>query len=172
MLTPQSYYNRLGSLGDDQDFALRRRASYLVIAKRLVTESPILGSGPDTFSYRYAETETGRRFKRKWETGRRDAHNTYIEVIVGSGVIGLALFLAILLFALRSMSSAIRQFTAKGRNDLALLSVAYRMAMISLLIYLLIFSDVYHKYLLLALAASQIARFLAQQLPDPEDSNA
>ncbi len=162
-LTPQTYAERIGSLRDTRDFALRRRASYLLVARDLVAENPILGNGPDTFSHNYAETETGRRFKRKSETGRRDAHNTYIEVLVGSGLLGLLLFLALPLYALYSLSDAAKRFQAVGRRDLGLLAIAYRTSFLSLLVYLLIFSDVHHKYLLVALAISQVARFLAME---------
>jgi len=161
ILTPESYMQRVKSLRAADDFSLRRRTSYLVVARDLVAQRPFLGSGPDTFAPRYARTETGRAFKRKNSSGERKAHNTYIEVLVGSGVIGLAAFLILLLYALKSFSRAKQLFLAGGDARLALLTTAYRTSFLTLLVYLLLYSEVNHKYLLVALAVSQIALYLA-----------
>ena len=163
LLLPASYGTRLKSVRDTDDFAINRRLSYLVVARDLFAQRPFLGHGPDTFSSLYSQTEIGRSFKRKHETGRRKAHNTYVEVLVGSGLVGLAFFAAILLYALRCLNRARRIFLTRGMAAEALLTGAYRTAFISLLMYLAIFSDVYHKYLLLSLAVSQVALRLAQQ---------
>jgi len=162
LLTPESYTQRVKSIRTADDFSMRRRTSYLVVARDLVARRPFLGSGPDTFSSLYAQTETGRSFKRKAESGRRKAHNTYIEVLVGSGIIGLACFLALLIYALKSFSHAQGLFAANGKSDLALLTTAYRTSFLTLLVYLLLYSELNHKYLLVALVASQVALRLAK----------
>ena len=163
ILTPESYSQRIKSVRDADDFSLRRRASYLLVGRELVAERPLLGHGPGTFSTLYALTETGQAFTRNSESGRRDAHNTYLEVLTGSGVAGLALFLTIVFYSLKSFSRARRLFLVSGREQMALLTTAYRISFITLLAYLLIFSDVYHKYLLVSLAASQIVLCLARK---------
>jgi len=163
ILTPESYTQRIHSLGGTQDFSLRRRTSYLVVARDLVVDRPLLGSGPDTFAPRYARTEIGRSFRRNDESGERKAHNTYIEVLVGSGVVGLAVFLILLTYALKSFTRAQKLFRGGGDKRLALLTTAYRTSFLTLLVYLLVYSEVNHKYLLVAPAVSQIALYLAEK---------
>jgi len=168
LLAPDSYSQRIQSIRAADDLPMRRRASYLLAAREMVADRPIFGSGPDTFSLLYPQTELGRGFRRKGETGERDAHNTYVEVLVGSGILGLTAFLALLFYCLRSFIQAQKAFLASGRAQMALLTVAYRISYLTLLIYLLIFSEVTHKYLLLALAVSQIALRLSQSPSKPE----
>lgn len=173
MLTPEAYVDRVRSLRDFDDFSLRRRASYLVVTRELVADRPLLGNGPDTFASLYANTEIGQSFWRqhKRESPNRDAHNAYIEVLVGSGIIGLVFFLSILAYALHSFTCARKQFLVAGRPHLALLSVAYRTSFLTLLIYLFIYSGVLHKYLLVALAVSQIALRLSRTPSEQEPDN-
>ncbi|MBI9020370.1 MAG: O-antigen ligase family protein [Verrucomicrobia bacterium] len=168
LLTPESYTQRVKSIRTADDFSMRRRASYLVVARDLVAERPLLGSGPDTFAQNYAATEIGRSFKRKNFSGERSAHNTYVEVLVGTGFIGLAAFLIILIYALHSFTCAQRRFSVTGRSRLALLTVAYRTSFLTLLMYLLLYSEINHKYLLVSLVVSQVALRLAQTLPEEE----
>lgn len=157
LVTPESYQERIRSIKAADDFAMRRRMSYLVVARELVADRPLFGNGPDAYAPLYARTDIGRSFRRSKESGARDAHNTYIEVLTGSGIIGLAFFLAVLLYAFKSFNHAQRLFVRAGRSRQALLVRAYRTAYLTLLVYLMIFSDVYHKYLLLSLAMSQVA---------------
>ncbi len=174
MLTPEAYVERVHSLRDFDDFSLRRRTSYLLVTRELVADRPLLGSGPDTFAPLYAQTEIGQSFWRqhKRESPNRDAHNAYIEVLVGSGVVGLSCFLLILAYALHSFTRARKQFLVAGRPNLALLSVAYRTSFLTLLIYLFIYSGVLHKYLLIALAVSQIALRLSHKASKKELNDA
>ena len=162
-LTPEAYVERVRSLRDFDDFALRRRASYVVASRELVAERPLLGSGPDSFAPLYAETDIGQHFWRqhKSQSPKRDAHNTYVEVLVGSGVVGLGAFLLLLGYTLYSFSLARRRFLAVGDMQMALLTVAYRASFVTLLIYLVIYSGVLHKYLLVSLVMSQVALRLA-----------
>ncbi len=172
LLTPESYTQRVKSIRTADDFSMRRRASYLVVARDLIADRPLLGSGPDTFASRYAETETGRSFRRNDENGKRKAHNTYIEVLVGSGVIGLAAFLVILVYAVQCLNQAQKLFLASGRSQMALLTVAYRTSFLTLLAYLLLYSEVNHKYLLLSLIISQVALRLSRTPSEQEPDHA
>jgi len=172
LLTPEAYSQRLQSIHTADDFSMRRRASYILVARDLVVERPVLGSGPNTFPLRYAESEIGRGFKRKEMSGEREAHNTYLEVLTGSGITGLMFFLIVLLYALHSFTRARRRFLALGEGRLALLTTMYRASFLTLLVYLLIFSDQLHKYLLVSLAVSQIALRLAATLPEQEPTHA
>ncbi len=60
-------------------------------------------------------------------------HNTYLQLWVDTGVIGLALFLAIVSFCIWSLLRAAREFGAAGRPDLAALSRAAAVAVFSML---------------------------------------
>ena len=163
VLVPDTYTGRLRSIRDADDFAMNRRLSYIQVARDLVRQRPLLGSGPDTFAPLYAASELGRSFTRPHESGLRKAHNTYIEVLVGTGLVGLCLFIAILMHALLCFGRARARFMARGLAAEALLTGAYRVAFLTLLLYLFFFSDVYHKYLLLSLALAQVAHRLASQ---------
>jgi O-antigen ligase len=61
------------------------------------------------------------------------AHNTYLQLWVDSGVIGLVLFLAIVVFCIRCSLRAGRDFTAAGRRDLAALSRSVAVSVVSML---------------------------------------
>jgi O-antigen ligase len=169
LLTPESYSDRVKSLHDSNDRALRRRASYIVVARDFFLEKPLLGHGPDAFASLYEQTEIGRALKWSNESGRRKAHNTYIEVLTGSGLAGLVMFLLLLGYSMKSFSRARRLFLASGQEQQALLVTAYQLSFTTLLIYLLIYSEVTHKYLLVSLAASQIALYLAGKTPAEQE---
>jgi O-antigen ligase len=61
------------------------------------------------------------------------AHNTYLQLWVDSGVIGLVLFLAIIVFCIWCSLRAGRDFTAAGRRDLAALSRCVAVSVVSML---------------------------------------
>jgi O-antigen ligase len=61
------------------------------------------------------------------------AHNTYLQLWVDTGVIGLVLFLAIAVFCIWCFPRAAREFVAAGRRDLAVLSRAAAVAALSML---------------------------------------
>jgi len=172
VLTPETYEQRIQSLAAAEDTPMRRRASYLIVAKDLVQERPVLGSGPDTFSSLYAQTELGRKFKQSGTDGKRKAHNTYVEVLVGSGIIGFVCFVLLLGYSVRSLNRAQTLFLQKRQPGTALLTAAYRTSFLTLLVYLLMFSDVMHKYLLLSLAISQVALRLAESGSEQEAADA
>ena len=163
LLAPDTYGRRIQSLRDGDDFVINRRYSYILVARDLFQQHPVLGSGPDTFSSLYAQTEVGRYFTRQREDGRRKAHNTYLEVLVGTGLFGFAWFFGVLLYAYYGFSHAKRRFLEQGMLREALVTGAYRVSFLTLLLYFLIYSDVYHKYLLLSLALSMVALRLARE---------
>lgn len=154
---PASYWDRLHSLTQASDPALRQRTAYVVVAMRAFGERPVLGHGPGSFRKIYAQTEYAERFQARDESKERFAHNTYLEVLVGSGIIGLLVFLRILYIAIKNF------WVAKQRGGLgeskrsAILMGTYRLSFLIILLYLMIFSDPYHKYMLLCIGLSQVA---------------
>jgi O-antigen ligase len=164
-LVPQEYLQRQASLqlvlewvsGDtreiSEDSALDRRAAYLSVAREAFPERPILGSGPRTFQeiwYRSLET-------RWFDMERRPAHNTYIEVLIGSGLVGLGAYLLLLAMTFRNYQSAERRLRAAGDERGAHLIGAYKIGFLTVLVYFFIKSGIDHKYFILALPVSVAA---------------
>ncbi|MFW6456673.1 MAG: O-antigen ligase family protein [Planctomycetota bacterium] len=154
---PTSYWDRLRSLTTAEDSAMQRRLSYVKVAARAFAERPILGHGPGAFRKIYAQTEYAERFQSRDETKERAAHNTYLDILVGSGILGLLVFLGILYVALRNFWVAKKRAGPQGGRKLSVLMGTYRLSFILVLLYLLIFSDPYHKYMLLSLGLSHVA---------------
>ncbi len=161
---PESYWHRQSSLIRENDFSLQRRASYLTVGWEAFKKHPLLGNGPGTFRDIYADSVMGAVFERKDSTRRRYAHNTYLEVLVGSGLLGLTLFLVLLAVTLASFSRARAIFLAGNDTETAELTGCYRIAFVVLAIYLFIFSELFHKHLLLSIGLSQVALCLAQEM--------
>lgn len=93
---PLSLQERLGMLlYEDQnlDSSLTRRMTYQIYGLQLFGKHPLLGVGISGFAEAYARSEY-----RFWQAGsvRRVAHNTYLEILVGTGLIGLLPFMTLL----------------------------------------------------------------------------
>lgn len=80
----------------DEEDSTDRRLTYQVYGWDLFKEYPILGVGLDGFAEAYAQSEY--RFLIRTRS-LRVAHNTYLEIAAGTGLIGLIPFLCILAFA-------------------------------------------------------------------------
>lgn len=161
---PASFIERQLSLFAWEDRSLSRRATYLEVAKGAVIENPWLGNGPGTFYAIYGRSEQTRLFTNQPERMMRKAHNTYLEVVVGTGFVGLTLFLAILGFSLWTLLRS--QATLKRAGDVAGadLLACWRIGFTVLLIFLLMLSDMQHKFMLLAIGLSQACVVLAPAL--------
>lgn len=161
---PDTFWQRQKSIANTEDLSLKRRASYLTFGLEAFQTAPILGSGPGTyrelyghsrFAFYYGEDEEETRF--------RYAHNSYLELLVGSGVTGLALFLLILWLTRRNFQQAKAAFETAGLKGLATITRAYYLSFLMLILYLAILSALYHKYLWISLALSQIAVTLSRE---------
>jgi len=162
VFTPSEYWERQRSLVEWQDSSLKRRAAYIEIGWEAFLKSPFLGTGPGTFREIYPQSQKAAEFKSEQESQiRRHAHNGYLELLVGTGLIGLFLFLLILLKALRKLTRSKRRLLELGHEEFASLTGCYRASLISIIIYLTVGSIIYHKHLLLALALSHAAWLLS-----------
>jgi O-antigen ligase len=167
---PQDYIQRQASLqllvewvsGDGQelaeDAALDRRAAYLQVAIDVFPERPILGSGTDTFQEYWIRSMETRWF----DMAKRPAHNTYVEVLVGTGLLGSAAFAVLLWITYRNYRTAETLMRAHGDERGAQLAGAYKIAFLSILIYFFVKSGLDHKYFLLALPLSDAVRRYAE----------
>lgn len=171
VFVPASYWARQKSITHtDTEESILARRSYLVVGWQAFQEHPIIGSGPGTFKDIYKKT--GYAHERMRRMGRaagleRHAHNTYLEVLVGSGLLGLSFFLLIIGTALTQFSRAKRQFLSRGDIRSADLTGAYQLSFIAILVYYFFISDLYHHYLWISLALSQVAARLSQEPPEP-----
>lgn len=132
------------------DAALDRRAAYLVVAGDAFTEKPILGHGTSAFAEIWFRSTESDAFKDE----RRPAHNTYAEVLVGSGLIGLILFLALLWVVLQNYLRAERYLASIDDTRGLHLCSSYRIAFLSIVAYLFLKSGIDHKLFLLSLPLS------------------
>ena len=170
--TPADYWDRLKSVTSKEDKAINRRQSYLTVAKVAVKEHPIIGSGTGTFRDIFKTTDYARMFQSKDVedeiTMRRYAHNTYVEHVVGSGIVGLGFFLAIIGMAYKSYQTAYKKFMLSANVKMAEMIRTYQISLLSLLFNLFFLSDIQHKYFLLSLTLSQVALRLSGEVKEGE----
>jgi O-antigen ligase len=123
-LVPESYWERMGTLFDfNADRTLWRRLSYNLIGLELAAEHPVFGVGPGNFPHYYVGPEF------RWYPGRvlepRQLHNSYLEVAVETGLVGLACFLAVMLSSLGMGVAAARRGAATLRPAASALAYAF-----------------------------------------------
>ena len=168
VMVPSSYWERHKQVLSHQDTSVQRRLSYLLVGRDEFLNSPLLGSGLGTFEIAYANSKYA--FADPYDlwgaTARRAAHNTYLEILVGSGLLGLGAFLLIIGLAWRNFRKAVALSRIGGHAELASVILAYQFAFMAILLYLLSLSSFNHKYLWMSLALSQVALTLAQRLPN------
>jgi len=158
---PANFLDRQLSLLTWESGSLNRRASYLIVGADAIAQNPLLGSGPGTFKYIYGDSETSREHSYRQSDRARRAHNTYLEVLVGTGIVGFVLFIALNIRAVQNFRVAERMFLARGDVELANLAASQRIGYLTLLLFLLTYSELNHKFMLLSLVLSQGAIYFA-----------
>lgn len=154
-MVPSSFVERQLSLFAWEDRSLSRRGTYLKVAKEAFLDKPLLGSGPGTFAAIYGRSDEARLFTSQVERLKRKAHNTYLEVLIGTGLVGLALFLTLLAISLRHLMRTEAALKQAGDPVNADLVACWRIGYSVLLVFLLMLSDMQHKYMLLGIGLSQ-----------------
>jgi len=91
---------------------------------------------------------------RWFDMEKRPAHNTYVEVLIGTGLVGLASFLILLAFVFRNYVNAEHMLRRAGEDRAAHLVGAYKIAFLAILIYFFVKSGIDHKYFILAIPLS------------------
>jgi len=170
VMVPSSYWERhKEALGHD-DTSIQRRLSYLTVGRDEFFRNPFLGSGLGTFEIAYANSKYAFTdpYDLTGETARRAAHNVYVEILVGTGLLGLAVFLLIIGLAWRNFRKASAMCRAGGNEELVSVILAYQFAFMAILIQLLSLSSFNHKYLWMSLALSQAVLTIAQRTSDPK----
>jgi O-antigen ligase len=130
-----------------RDPTLFRRTTYLAVGFDLLQQSPIWGIGPGNFPYYFVGDEY--RFLPGRTPVLRELHNTYLDVAVELGLIGFALFAALVGGAL---SGVRRAFAAIG--PVRAEALALMLALIALLFasFFMPNKDMRYLWLLLGLA--------------------
>jgi probable O-glycosylation ligase (exosortase A-associated) len=84
----------------DQDQSTERRMTYQIYGLQLIQKNPILGIGLDGFAEAY-----GRSSYRFLQTSKvkRVAHDMYMEIAVGTGLVGFIPFIMLLFYSLYSV---------------------------------------------------------------------
>jgi O-antigen ligase len=132
------------------------------VAGRMVSAHPVRGVGSGNFqlsSVHYLLTNPGAVRYDYFVDHPKVAHNTYLHVLAELGAVGLALFLAIIGFAVASTFRAAQMFTKAGDRDMELLARGLLLAMIGLLSADFFISGQYSKqlWLLLGLGPAMLA---------------
>ena len=162
-MIPEGYLERQMSVLETTDKSMGRRTSYLYVAWDSFKENPILGTGPGTFPDIYATTDYARKFTSPNKSPRRFAHNSYLEIMVGSGLLGLLTFLFSMGSAFINFFQAQAKFFRAGDLKATALVKTFKISFTGLCIYLMVFSEPLHKHLLVMLVMSQVMRRYAPE---------
>jgi O-antigen ligase len=160
---PEKFWDRQLSLLRWEDGSLNRRYSYLVVGGEAIVRNPVVGSGPGTFKDVYGNSQISLQHSYRQADRARRAHNTYLEVLVGTGILGFLLFVVLNIRAVQNFRVAERMYLARGDTELANLAASQRIGFLTLMLFLLTFSEPYHKFMLLSLVLSQGAIYFAQR---------
>ena len=164
---PGSYWERQRTLASAGDPSIARRLSYVEVALFALAQRPVLGQGPGTFERIYSRSLSAQAFGGASDI-ERAAHNTYLEVLVGMGIPGLALLGLCILTGLGNFRRARKGCLEAGDRDMAALVTAYRTSFLSLLAYFVMLSSFTHKYFWMSLALSQVCANVFARAPDPQ----
>lgn len=171
-LIPQDYWKYQKTVASLEDASIGRRVSYLYTAWDIFKEDPLLGVGPGAFKEFFSKTRSALQFaggSEDVDQYRRYAHNTYVEVLTGSGALGLVCFLAILVMSVRNFNLAVARLSRLNMGEVVSLLRSYRMAHLIIMAYFFFISSPYHKYLWLPLALSVVALRLSDDLTAQAD---
>lgn len=159
------------------------RSDIWKVGLRMVRANPIIGVGSGNYTVaepHYLLTSPGIIQRGTFIIGTPyPAHNIYLHVLAEMGVIGLALFLAVIGLAIGAAVKAVRLFRAKGDRSMEILGRALVIAIVGILAADFFVSDQYSKQLwlllalgpaLLALARRPVARGQVPPRPMPTGS--
>ncbi|MEA2061650.1 MAG: O-antigen ligase family protein [Thermodesulfobacteriota bacterium] len=165
---PDSYFQRQQTLvSGEEDVSLNRRQGYIKVGLKSFNEYPLLGTGTFTFHKVWVNSTETLRFRMK----ERACHNTYLEMLVGTGLVGLAVFLALLLQAFFDFTRSEAFFERIKKPEMVSAVAAYHIAFITVLIYCLIKSLQDHKLLLLILALAPACLNFTEQISTNQHIN-
>jgi len=163
LLLPATYRDRIRSSTNLLDASIQNRLSYLHAGWDAFKSSPVVGTGLGSFPRVYADSQhalTG-----DYETAleaRRAAHNTYLAMLAGTGVLGFVIYIAILAVAFKGFGKTIRQAKLRGETEMGSITAAYRTAFVAALLFQFTGSNQYDKLFWISIALSQVALLLSR----------
>lgn len=131
------------------------RTDIWAVGWRVVEAHPVVGVGTGNFpasSIHYVIKPGTLNNKKTLIDEPSVAHNVYLEILAELGVVGLALFGAILLASIGSAAAAVRSFKQLGDNDMTIIAGAVVVSLASLFGADYFLSEEYSKQLWLLLA--------------------
>jgi len=164
-LVPARYIERIQSIAlmesgvrSYQDSSLGRRMSYVVVGFEAIQRDPVIGSGPGTYAGHYGRSSYAVAFSNDPDEPDlfRRAHNTYLELLVETGVLGGLCFLALVLCGLHNFWRASRLARQVGDERLTSWIAHFGVSYLSLCAFMVFLSTPNHKYLWMSLALSTI----------------
>lgn len=161
ILMPEHIKRRVGlsyEIDKAAQFSSERRETYYTFGLQLFLENPIIGTGMGGFAEAYSRSEY--RFMRSEGDVKRIAHNMYLEIATGTGLLGLLPFLSILFVSLANLQRVL------GCSQLGTLCDLAKMIRISLSAFMfvgLFSSSQYDKPLWLLIGLASIIPVLARQ---------
>lgn len=173
-IVPASYVERIQSIALMQsgvrsfdDSSLGRRMSYVLVGIDAIRRDPVIGSGPGTYAGHYGRSGYAVAFSNDPDEPDlfRRAHNTYLELLVDTGVLGGLCFVALVLCGLRNFWRAGRIARERGEERLMRWAAHFGASYLSLCVFLVFLSAPNHKYLWLSLGLSVILLERARRVP-------
>jgi O-antigen ligase len=155
--------SRVTSFGDQG----QGRLTFWTLAWRVAGDRPLVGVGLGNYpeaARAYVRRPGALRFVEKVIDHRRVVHNSYLELLAETGVIGLGLYLAVVAGCLGAAQRAARLFERAGRSDLARLARAVLIASIGYLTTSLTLSNATNRRLWLVLALGPAVLAMAGHL--------
>ncbi|MCG8616155.1 MAG: O-antigen ligase family protein [Desulfobacterales bacterium] len=157
---PDTYVSRQKTLLSDRpDVSFQRRAAYIRVALRSFSDNPILGTGTNSFPQVWLASPETMFF----ELQERGAHNTYLDILVGVGILGLLTFFGLLFRIFRDFLTAINNYDLLGNELKRDMTSAYLVSFLTVCAYCLLKTLVDHKFFILIMSISQVVFFLSQQ---------
>ena len=161
LLLPEQVKTRLGLTSETSKAAQQsteRRLSYATFGLEIFLENPFLGTGLGGFASEYGQSIY--RFWRNPDDPRRIAHNMYLEIAVGLGLLGLIPFLLLLFSCLVGLQRLVDYRWHKAYAELA---VALQTGLLAYMFIGLFSSSQYDKALWLLIGLAAVLPVLADK---------
>lgn len=159
-LPQTTLWSRMATLQQPtDDRSLQRRASYYKVAYDSLKTHFFWGSGPGSYTRQYEKSLLSAAFSDSSEGFARSAHNTYLELLTETGILGFACFIWMLATGIRAYVDTARiSCDDPEMDDGFIRSMGY--SMLSFMMSMFFFSNLQHKYLWMFIGLAMVFRNL------------
>lgn len=135
LVMPGKYGERMRSIAEFSEYSAGRRLVGWQNGLEMMLDHPVSGVGIGVFKYAFVEhaIEKGRWGQRFYQEPT-DAHNVYLQIGGELGLPGLALFLLLIIWTLKDLNIARKNFIKKNKLLLAETSFCFEVSFIAFLI--------------------------------------